>query len=99
VPFHHVAQTPPEIFDALASAYRTAVPDSPLNLSSLRQALNAYQAQGHLNRLPPGKLARLLDSVGTAIDAMGGSFTMPYATVAVTAKRTGARAQATPSRT
>jgi ubiquinone/menaquinone biosynthesis C-methylase UbiE len=30
-----------------------------------------------------------LDGAGAAIDAMGGSFTMPYATVAVTATRTG----------
>jgi hypothetical protein len=32
----------------------------------------------------------VLDSVGAAIDAMGGSFTMPYATVAVTAARASA---------
>jgi SAM-dependent methyltransferase len=129
-PFHHVFQTPPEILDALASAYRRVAPDSPVSFSSLRQALDAYQAlfdkiadgiraarqfsepeqwqfdwersytraewldqlptQGHLNLLPPGKLAQVLDSVGAAIDAMGGCFTMPYATVAVTAKRTGA---------
>jgi hypothetical protein len=31
----------------------------------------------------------VLDGVGAAIDAMGGSFTMPYATVAVTAVRSG----------
>jgi SAM-dependent methyltransferase len=34
-----------------------------------------------------GKLARLLEGIGAAIDAMGGSFTMPYTTVAVTAVR------------
>ena len=45
VPFHYVFQTPPGILDALASAYRKAVPDSPpVSLSSLRQALDAYQA-------------------------------------------------------
>jgi SAM-dependent methyltransferase len=127
-PFHHVFQTPPGILDALASAYQKAAPDSPVNLSSLRQALDAYQAlfdkiadgirqagvfsepeqwefgwertytrdqwldqlptQGHLNLLPPDKLAQVLAGVGAAIDAMGGSFTMPYTTVAVTAKRT-----------
>jgi hypothetical protein len=32
----------------------------------------------------------VLDGVGAAIDAMGGSFTMPYVTVAVTAKRADA---------
>jgi SAM-dependent methyltransferase len=127
-PFHHVFQTPSGILDALASAYQKAAPDSPVNLSSLRQALDAYQAlfdkiadgirqagvfsepeqwefgwertytrdqwldqlptQGHLNLLAPGKLAQVLAGVGAAIDAMGGSFTMPYTTVAVTAKRT-----------
>jgi hypothetical protein len=129
-PFHHVFQTPTQLLDALASAYQRVVPDSPVSLSRLNQALDAYQAlfdkiahgirvagkfsepeqwqfdwertytreewldqlptQGHLNLLPPDKLAQVLDSVGAAIDAMGGSFTMPYATVAVTAKRTGA---------
>jgi SAM-dependent methyltransferase len=129
-PFHHVFQTPPGILDALATAYQRVAPDSPVSLSSLRQALDAYQAlfdkiadgireagrfgepeqwefgwervytrdewldqlptQGHLNLLPPGKLAQVLDSVGAAIDAMGGSFTMPYTTVAVAAERAGA---------
>src|SRR5580693_1217771 len=127
-PFHHVFQTPPAILDALASAYQKVAPDSPVYLSSLKQALDAYQAlfdkiadgirqarrfsepeqwefgwertytrdewldqlptQGHLNLLPPEKLAEVLAGVGAAIDAMGGSFTMPYTTVAVTAKRT-----------
>jgi SAM-dependent methyltransferase len=52
--------------------------------------LDQLPTQGHLNLLPPGKLARVLAAVGAAIDAMGGSFTMPYTTVAVTALRTGA---------
>ena len=52
--------------------------------------LDQLPTQGHLNLLPPGKLARVLDSVGGAIDAMGGSFTMPYTTVAVVAERSGA---------
>ena len=125
-PFHHVFQTPPAILGALASAYQKVAPGSPVNLSSLKRALDAYQAlfdkiadgirqargfsepeqwefgwqrtytrdewldqlptQGHLNLLPPDKLAEVLAGVGAAIDAMGGSFTMPYTTVAVTAK-------------
>ena len=129
-PFHHVFQTPPEVLDALASAYRRVAPDSPVNLQSLRQALDAYQTlfakiadgireagrfsepeqwqftwertytrdewldqlptQGSLNLLPPDKLAAVLEPVGAAIDAKGGSFTMPYTTVAVTAVRTSA---------
>jgi SAM-dependent methyltransferase len=129
-PFHHVFQTPPELLDALASAYQKVAPDPPVNLQALRQALDAYQAlfdkiaagirqaggfsepqrwqfhwertytrdewldqiptQGRLNLLPPDKLADILEAVGTVIDVMGGSFTMPYTTVAATAARTSA---------
>ena len=44
------------------------------------QWLDQVPTHGHLNLLPPDKLATVLQSVGTAIDAMGGSFTMPYTT-------------------
>jgi hypothetical protein len=37
---------------------------------------------------PTPQLAMVLDGVGAAIDAMGGSFLMSYATAAVTAART-----------
>ena len=48
--------------------------------------LDQLPTQGHLNLLlPPDELAGVLAGVGAAIDAMGGSFTMPYTTVAVTA--------------
>ncbi|GAA0523490.1 methyltransferase type 11 [Saccharopolyspora subtropica] len=43
---------------------------------------------GNLTQVPPDALARVLDGVGAAIDELGGSFTMPYTTVAVTAVRT-----------
>jgi SAM-dependent methyltransferase len=52
--------------------------------------LDQLPTSGALTRLPPEQLARVLDGVGTTIDAMGGRFTMPYTTVAVTAARTGA---------
>ena len=42
---------------------------------------------GHA-QLQPAKLAELLAGLGAAIDALGGGFTMNYATVAVTAART-----------
>jgi SAM-dependent methyltransferase len=42
---------------------------------------------GGLTQLSPDKLAKVLDGVGAAIDAMGGTFAMPYITVAVTAVR------------
>jgi SAM-dependent methyltransferase len=52
--------------------------------------LDQMPTQGPLTRLPSDKLAEVLEGVGAAIDAMGGSFTMPYTTVAVTAARTSA---------
>jgi SAM-dependent methyltransferase len=52
--------------------------------------LDQVPTHGHFNLLPPDKLATVLESVGAAIDAMGGSFTMPYTTVAVTAARASA---------
>ncbi len=52
--------------------------------------LDQIPTQGAFTRLPPAKLAEVLEGVGAAIDAMGGSFTMPYATVVITATRTAA---------
>jgi hypothetical protein len=54
------------------------------------QWLDAVPTSGLSSQLPPATLEALLISTGAAIDAMGGSFTMGYATVAVTATRTGA---------
>ncbi|MFG1810445.1 class I SAM-dependent methyltransferase [Streptomyces sp. NPDC049040] len=44
---------------------------------------------GLLTRLPADKLATVLDSVGAAIDSLGGSAAMPYTTVVVTSTRSG----------
>ncbi|MGB6457796.1 MAG: class I SAM-dependent methyltransferase [Streptosporangiaceae bacterium] len=55
------------------------------------QWLDQLPTLGSLTQLPPDKLATVLACVGTAIDAMGGSFTMHYTTVAITATRDGAR--------
>jgi SAM-dependent methyltransferase len=52
--------------------------------------LDQLPTLGNLTRLPPDKLALVQEAVGAAIDALGGSFTMHYTTVAVTAARTGA---------
>ncbi|MER8157398.1 class I SAM-dependent methyltransferase [Streptomyces sp. NPDC094472] len=52
--------------------------------------LDQIPTQGVFTRLPSEKLAEVLEGVGAAIDAMGGSFTMPYATVVITATRTAA---------
>jgi SAM-dependent methyltransferase len=43
---------------------------------------------GH-SRIPPDKLDELLTGIGAAIDAVGGSFTAHYTTMAVTAARVG----------
>ncbi|GAA3221439.1 class I SAM-dependent methyltransferase [Actinocorallia longicatena] len=42
---------------------------------------------GGLTRLAPDRLAEILRPVGDAIDALGGSFTMPFTTLAVSAVR------------
>ncbi|QLE75142.1 class I SAM-dependent methyltransferase [Streptomyces rectiverticillatus] len=53
--------------------------------------LDQMPTHGALTQLPPDKLAEVLEYVGASIDAMGGGFTMPYVTVAVTAARAEAR--------
>ncbi|MGH3320075.1 MAG: methyltransferase domain-containing protein [Streptosporangiaceae bacterium] len=50
--------------------------------------LDLLPTQGPLTRLPQDKLTKVLEGVGAAIDTIGGSFTMPYTTVAVTSART-----------
>ncbi|MEU6776841.1 class I SAM-dependent methyltransferase [Streptomyces sp. NPDC046759] len=51
--------------------------------------LDQLPTQGAFTRLSRDELASVLTGVGAAIDAAGGGFTMHYATVAVTAARTG----------
>lgn len=45
-------------------------------------------ATGGLTPLPPDGLARVPAGVGAAVEAMGGAFTVPLTTLAVTAART-----------
>lgn len=52
------------------------------------EALDQLPTLGALTQLQPDKMAKVLDGVGAAIDAMGGSFRMRYTTVAVAAART-----------
>ncbi|GAA3584438.1 class I SAM-dependent methyltransferase [Nonomuraea rosea] len=52
------------------------------------ELLDLLPTQGAFTRLPPDTLAEVLEGVGAAVDAIGGSFTMRYATVVVTAVRT-----------
>ncbi|WP_030902360.1 class I SAM-dependent methyltransferase [Streptomyces sp. NRRL F-5126] len=51
--------------------------------------LEQMPTQGAFTRLAPGALAEVLAGAGSAIDALGGAFTMPYATLAVSAERVG----------
>lgn len=51
--------------------------------------LDQLPTHGTVTQLSPDKMAEVLEGVGAAIDARGGSFTMPYATVVITAVRTG----------
>lgn len=51
------------------------------------QWLELLPTTGGLTRLDPGQLAEIQGEVGRAIDALGGSFTMPYTTLAVIAVR------------
>ncbi|WP_227983256.1 class I SAM-dependent methyltransferase [Nocardia spumae] len=51
--------------------------------------LDQMPTQGSLTQAPPEVAEQVLDGVGAAIDELGGSFTMQYATVVVTAVRVG----------
>lgn len=125
--FWHVFEPPPEVKEALTTAYQRAVPDSPFTLPPKGVTVDQYQAlfamaadgiraasqfgdseqwrfdwertytrdewldqlptTGGLTRATPEQLAQVLAEVGAAIDALGGSFTMQYATVVVTTAR------------
>jgi hypothetical protein len=54
------------------------------------QWLDLLPTTGALTRLRPDQLTGILDAVGAAIDALGGSFTMHYTTLATTAVRADA---------
>ena len=49
--------------------------------------LDGLPTSGGFNRLPADRLEPLLDEIGRAIDDVGGSFTMDYAAMVVTARR------------
>lgn len=51
------------------------------------QWLALLPTTGGLTRLRPDQLTDILDEVGTAIDALGGGFTMRYTTLAISAAR------------
>jgi SAM-dependent methyltransferase len=52
--------------------------------------VDAVPTAGGFNLFPPEKLEGLLEGIGNAIDSAGGTFTMGYAAVVVTAQRAAA---------
>ena len=56
--------------------------DRPYTRDEWQEVLPTFGAH---SQIPPAKLEELLAGVGAAVDTMGGSFTMRYATVVVTA--------------
>lgn len=58
--------------------------------SSREEWLDQLPTLGAFTRLAADTLARVLEGAGAAIDALGGSLTIRYTTVAVTAARTSA---------
>ena len=52
--------------------------------------LDQLASSGSVTQLPPDKRAEVLAGIGTALDAMGGRFTVTLATVAIVAARAGA---------
>lgn len=56
--------------------------------------LDQLPTTGGHTQLPPMELAEVAAAVGDAIDALGGSFTMRYATLVVIARRAGATEEA-----
>jgi SAM-dependent methyltransferase len=58
--------------------------------------LDLVPTSGGHNLFPPATLAELLDGIGSAVDAVGGRFTMHYTAVAVTTVRTGPAAAPVP---
>ena len=52
--------------------------------------LDLMPTQGAFTQLPPAELAQVLEGVGAAVDTMGGSISVRYTTVVITAVRTGA---------
>ncbi|MFW6691563.1 class I SAM-dependent methyltransferase [Streptomyces sp. MAR4 CNX-425] len=127
--FWNVSQPAPDVAEALAAAYRTALPGAPLNPWS-RAALGGHTAivdrtadgirragsfgepeewrhgwertytreewvdqlptGGGMARIAPDRRTALLDATAAAVDALGGSFTMRYTALTVTARATRA---------
>jgi SAM-dependent methyltransferase len=127
--FWHVFQLPEELAKPFGVIYQRVVPDSPVNVAILQNAVELYQTildraadgmraaggfgaadkwrydweqtytrdewlelmptHGGMTRLSAGQRAAILAGVGAAIDAVGGSFTLPYATLVITAVHTG----------
>jgi hypothetical protein len=85
-PFHCSTMWPRASARRVRSANRNSG-SSPGTAYTRDEWLDQLPCHGQLFVMAPDKLAQPLEGVGAAIDAMDGSFTMPYTTVAVTAVR------------
>ncbi|GAB3564547.1 class I SAM-dependent methyltransferase [Spelaeicoccus albus] len=125
--FWHAFEPPRDVASAFVSAFRRAVPDAPVAVTTETMTRDAYRAicakpaagirgseafgvveewrddwavtltrdewldqlptQGLLTQLAPDARAPILDAVGAAIDARGGSFMLKCATFTVAARR------------
>ncbi|RDI34780.1 class I SAM-dependent methyltransferase [Lentzea flaviverrucosa] len=54
---------------------------------SREELLDLVPTSGGLTTLPPERLAEVVAALGTAVDGMGGTVTLPYATWGLTARR------------
>ncbi|MGW3966774.1 class I SAM-dependent methyltransferase [Amycolatopsis sp. NPDC005003] len=99
LPFAAETRTAAEIYDvmftgfadAIAAADGLAAPDRWTfeweRRYTREEWLDFLPTTGGLTRLPPAALEEILSEVGAAIDALGGSFALPYTTLAVVAHR------------
>jgi SAM-dependent methyltransferase len=80
-----------EIADGIRQANRFSEPEQWRfgweRTYSRDEWLDLLPTFGAVAKLPPDELAKVLAAAGTVIDQMGGSFSMPYTTVAVIAVR------------
>lgn len=99
MPFAAETRTAAEIYDVMFTGFADAITeaeglDAPARWTfewertyTREEWLDFLPTTGGLTRLPPQALAEVLSEVGKAIDALGGSFVLPYTTLAVAAKR------------
>ncbi|MEU0538096.1 class I SAM-dependent methyltransferase [Amycolatopsis tolypomycina] len=99
LPFAGESRPAAEIYDVMFAGFADAIGKAPgLGAPERRRFtwertytreewLDFLPTTGGLTRLPPDALAEVLAEVGAAIDGIGGSFVLPYTTLAVVAPK------------